>query len=108
MQNEPKPTNQEKENKLDPTARHNARRYALQALYQWQIADTPLDVIEAEFKHYHIDKKIDFDYFKELLHNIPRLLPTLDQEMQPYLGRILQEIDAIELTVLRLATYELI
>ena len=93
---------------MNPVARHNARRYALQAMYQWQIAGTSIDEIEHEFLHYHIDKKLDLAYFKELIHGIPKHQSELDQEMKPFLGRALQEIDPIELAVLRLAIYELI
>uniref|UniRef100_UPI0011DE3ACF transcription antitermination factor NusB n=1 Tax=Aquicella siphonis TaxID=254247 RepID=UPI0011DE3ACF len=92
---------------MNPVARHNARRYALQAMYQWQLSGTSITDIESEFLHYHIDKKLDLDYFKELIHGVPRYQHKIDEEMQPYLGRPLHEIDPIELGVLRLAIYEL-
>lgn len=109
MQNEQRPNYAIPENSpMNPVARRNARRYVLQAMYQWQIAGTAIPDIEAEFLNYHIDKKLDLSYFKELLHGIPRCQHELDQTMQPYLGRPLQEIDPIELAVLRLAIYELV
>ncbi|OGT56232.1 MAG: N utilization substance protein B [Gammaproteobacteria bacterium RIFCSPHIGHO2_12_FULL_43_28] len=95
-------------NSINPVARHNARRYALQAMYQWQIAGASLADIEAEFLTYHIDKKLDLSYFKELVHGIPKHQHEIDQAIQPFLGRSMHEIDPIELAVLRLATYELI
>lgn len=108
MPNEPKQDQViQKSDTINPIARHNARRYALQAMYQWQIAGTSIDEIENEFLHYHIDKKLDLAYFKELIHGIPKHYHELDQEMQPFLGRGLHEIDPIELAVLRLAIYEL-
>src|SRR5579862_780870 len=106
MQNEPKQDQTEQNSGVNPIARRNARRYALQAMYQWQIAGTSITEIEAEFMNYHIDKKLDLAYFKELIHGIPQHLHELDQEMQPFLGRPLNEIDPIELAVLRLAIYE--
>lgn len=93
---------------LNPVARHNARRYALQAMYQWQLAATPLSDIEAEFLRYHIDKKIDLPYFKELIHGIPQHQHDIDQKMKTYISRSLSEIDPVELAVLRIAIYELI
>ncbi|WP_211310089.1 transcription antitermination factor NusB [Aquicella lusitana] len=93
---------------MNPVARHNARRYALQAMYQWQLAGTSINELEAEFLHYHIDKKLDLTYFKELIHGVPKHQHEIDHEMQPFLGRSLQEIDPVELAVLRLAIYELI
>jgi N utilization substance protein B len=107
MPNEPTPNPQES-NTINPAARRNARRYALQAMYQWHIAGAPLDVIEAEFLTYHIDKKFDLAYFKELIHGVPEYQQELDQEITPFLTRSMQDIDPIELAVLRIATYELL
>lgn len=109
MPNEPKKSPTTLENSpVNPIARHNARRYALQAMYQWQLAGTSIQDIEAEFLHYHIDKKFDIEYFKELIHGVPKHQHAIDKEMQGFLGRALQEIDPVELAVLRLAIYELI
>lgn len=108
MPNDPKQNNHSsKNNAINPIARHNARRYALQAMYQWQLAGTSVNELESEFMHYHIDKKLDLPYFKELIHGIPKHRQAIDHEMEPFLGRPLHEIDPIELAVLRLATYEL-
>lgn len=108
MPNEPKNSMIQESSSINPVARRNARRYALQAMYQWQIAGTSITQIENEFLHYHIDKNLDMDYFKELIHGIPKHQPELDKEMQPYLERLLKDVDPIELAVLRLAIYELI
>jgi transcription antitermination protein NusB len=108
MPNEPKQNQAPENNAVNPVARHNARRYALQAMYQWQLAGTSMTEIESEFLHYHIDKKLDLAYFKELIHGIPKFQHEIDHEMHPFLGRPLHEIDPIELGVLRLAIYELI
>lgn len=97
----------EKNNNLDPSARHNARCYAVQAMYQWQLANTAISEIELEFRTQHIDKKLDNDYFKELIYGIPENLTDIDKAMTPYLGRLMTEIDPVELAVIRLATYEL-
>ena len=107
MPKEPNQT-QENNNVLNPVARHNSRRYALQAMYQWQISGTTITELEDEFLRYHIDKKIDLPYFKELIHGVPKLKQEIDYEIQPFLGRSLSEVDPIELAVLRLAIYELI
>ncbi|OGT41434.1 MAG: hypothetical protein A3F42_04235 [Gammaproteobacteria bacterium RIFCSPHIGHO2_12_FULL_37_34] len=89
-------------------ARHNARRYAVQAMYQWQLATTPLHELENEFLRHHINKQFDLAYFQEIIHGIPHYQQEIDQAMQPFLERNLQEIDPVELAVLRLAIYELI
>lgn len=109
MPNDHNPNQNAKETNtaVNPVARHNARRYALQAMYQWQLAGTSINEIELEFLHYHIDKKFDLAYFKELLHGVPKFQQEIDHQMQPFLGRGLNEIDPVELAVLRIAIYEL-
>lgn len=108
MPNEPKQNEMLQNSLINPVARHNARRYVLQAMYQWHLSGTSIQDIEAEFLHYHIDKKLDLPYFKELIHGIPKHQQQIDHEMQPFLGRSIREIDPVELAVLRLAIYELI
>lgn len=93
---------------MNPKARHNARFYALQAMYQWQVSRTPPSEIEEQFIAHQINKKIDLDYFKELLHSVPKYQEELDQHMIPFLSRPLEELDPIELAILRLSIYELI
>lgn len=92
---------------MNPTARRNARQYALQAMYQWQISDAPIKEIELEFLVHHIKEKTDLDYFKELIHGIPKNHVELDQCMTPFLSRPINELDPIELAILRLGIYEL-
>lgn len=106
MQNEP--PQPENEGLLNPVARHNARRYAVQAIYQWQVADTALTDLEFEFLRHHIDKKTDVDYFKELINGVSKSRPQLDAEIEPFLNRSLKDIDPVELAVLRIATYEVL
>lgn len=108
MPNDQKQNQTLESNGLNPVARHNARRYALQAMYQWQLAGTSMNDIEHEFLNYHIDKKLDLAYFKELIHGVLKHKHEIDQAMEPYLGRPLLEIDPVELAVLRLAVFELI
>ena len=74
MQNEPKqdPATPE-QNSLNPAARHNARRYALQAMYQWQVAGAPVSDIEQEFLTRLDDIEFDFNDVKGQ-ENIKRAL----------------------------------
>ena len=92
---------------MNPTARRNARHYALQAMYQWQLSGTSTEEIELQFITHQITKNVDLDYFKELIHAIPSQCDTLDQQMTPFLRRSIQDLDPIELSILRLAIYEL-
>lgn len=93
---------------MNPYARRNARHHALQAMYQWQISQSPISEIEAQFlAHHTANKKIDLDYFKELIRAVPVQYQELDELMTPYLSRPLDELDPIELAILRLSIYEL-
>lgn len=92
---------------MNPSARRNARKYALQAMYHWQISAAPIHEIEAEFVVHHIKDKVDLDYFKELLHEIPKKFDELDEHMKPFLSRPIEELDPIELAILRISIYEL-
>jgi N utilization substance protein B len=92
---------------MNPSKRRNAREYALQAMYQWQISETPLADLELQFLTREIRKKTDLEYFKELMHAIPKQFDELDHAMVPFLSRPLNELDPIELAILRIAIYEL-
>lgn len=90
-----------------PYARRKARRFLLQALYQWQISGDDLTTIENQFLADHNMKRVDTDYLHELLHAIPAALTELDALFSPYLDRKFEQIDPIELALLRIGTYEL-
>jgi transcription antitermination protein NusB len=89
-------------------ARRSARQYAMQGLYQWQIAGASATEIEAQFIAHQINKKTDLDYFKELVHGVPAKNVEIDAAMEPSLKRPILELDPVELAILRLATYELL
>jgi N utilization substance protein B len=92
---------------MNPTARRNARQYALQALYQWQLSGAAISEIELDFLVHHIKQKTDLEYFKELIHQIPEQHDELDNKMISFLSRPITELDPIELAILRIGTYEL-
>jgi N utilization substance protein B len=93
---------------MNPKARRYARQYAVQAIYQWQIAHTlPADIESQFLTHQQMSKKTDMLYFKELIHAIPRLHEELDDHMIPFLSRPIDELDPVELAILRLGTFEL-
>lgn len=94
--------------KSDVIKRKKARRVVLQALYQWMMAHNELNDIEAQFQVNHDFAKIDYDYFQELLYGIPKHISTIDETITPLLDRPFEQLNPIELTALRMATYELL
>lgn len=93
--------------RLNPSARRRARRLALQALYQWQIAKSPLNQIEAQFRHDHDLKSVDEGYFSAIIHGVPSQAGQLDEAMSAALDRPLSQLDPVELSVLRIGCFEL-
>ncbi|MBL4797279.1 MAG: transcription antitermination factor NusB [Oleispira sp.] len=94
--------------KASPAARRKARSFALQAIYQWHMAGADLAKIEAEFRADNDMSKVDMEYFHEILHGVPRELAALDKLIEPLLDRNTEDMTPVELSILRLATYELI
>lgn len=91
-----------------PAARRKARHYAMQGLYQWQMAGANLGAIEAEFRTDNDMTHVDVDYFHELLHGVPQFLSEVESVFVPHLqGRSLEELDPVTLALLRLGSYEL-
>ena len=86
--------------------RKKARSLLLQALYQWQISDYPVNAIEAQYRADNTGK-IDWDYFHEAFTGITGATATLDAGFTPYLDRDIKQINPIELAILRLGAYEL-
>jgi N utilization substance protein B len=87
--------------------REKARRYAMQALYGWLLAGNALKDIEAFYLADRNPKNFDLEYFQRLLHSIPAVLAELDSKLTPFLDRPFADLDPIELTILRIAIYEL-
>lgn len=105
MSNEQNPAAKAPRGKI--ATRRQARSLAMQALYQWHIAGQPLNEIEAQFRVDNDFSQVDGAYFHEILHGVPRLKQELDEAFSPCLDRPLDELDPIELAILRLSTYEL-
>lgn len=87
--------------------RTRARRRALQALYQWQMAGQDLVAIEAQFQEEMDMGAVDIDLFREILHGVPAKVDALDANFGPLLDRPQQQLDPIERAILRMGTYEL-
>ncbi|MBN8412196.1 transcription antitermination factor NusB [Halomonas denitrificans] len=101
-------------------SRRAARELAVQGLYQWQMTEKSISAVEAEFRSQVPDDDLethenwlkvmeiaDLALFHELLHNVARYRKELDADIAPLLDRRLEDIDPIELAILRLGAYEL-
>ena len=88
--------------------RARARRYAMQALYQWDLSGTDLPLIRRQFLENEDFSKADTKYFIELLSELPRQVDVVDSTVADYIDRPIEQLDPVERAVLRLATYELL
>jgi len=93
---------------IKPSARRKARRFALQALYEWSISENPMHEIEARYRVENAMHKVDLDYFHELIHGISRQCEDIDDAFMAHLDRKFHELDHVERAILRIGSYELL
>jgi N utilization substance protein B len=87
-------------------ARGKARRFAMQAIYQWQMTGDDVSVIEKQFTDENRFASVDADYFSELLHGSTGDTSELDKLLEKYMDRVISLVDPVERAILRLACYE--
>lgn len=91
--------------------RRQARQYALQALYEWQLSGTDPESIAARYLSPHPDdsqaEPFDRDYFQVSFLGTTDRVSDWDDCIAPYLTRPLENLTPIEHAILRLATWEL-
>ena len=85
-----------------------ARRFALQALYQWEVTRQPMTDIENQFKDDKDIDRVDPEYFKDVLHGVVEQHDVIEVYIKRYIDRPLTELDPVELSILRLGIYELL
>lgn len=101
-------------------ARRAARELAVQGLYQWQMTGKSISAVEAEFRSLLADDDLedhenwhkvmelaDLGMLHQLLQGVAKACGSLDDSIAPLLDRQLDELDAIELAILRLGAFEL-
>lgn len=93
--------------KMKPAERRRARQFAVQAIYQWQITQTGVTQIIEQFSVDQDMSKADVPYFKELLMGVVQRVASLDEKLSPYLSRKIEDVDMVDIAVLRLAMFEL-
>jgi N utilization substance protein B len=115
-----------------PGRRSEARRYAVLALYQWQVSGQP----PAEIAGHFFDdpawmeavadgmananqeqrpsstatdhRPYDHQLFNNLLRGVPERADEIDDALRKNLDRSLQSLDPVERSILRIGTYELL
>jgi len=108
--------------------RSEARRYAVLALYQWQVSGETPAVIA---RHFFDDpawigavaegliedldlapgataKRYDVQLFDRLLRGVPEHVDPIDDALAAVVDRSLRSVDPVELAILRVGAYELL
>ncbi len=89
-------------------ARTNARKAAVQALYQWQVTGQDLSEIERQFLEEERLKDAQKSYFVELFYGVPKHLDAIDLALSEFVDRPVDAIDPVERAILRIGVYELL
>jgi len=89
------------------TSRRRSREFALQGLYQWQLARTAPESIARQLAEAKGFEKIDADYFSALLTGTVAAAPELEREIAPHLDRKFEDMSPVERGILLIAGYEL-
>ena len=89
------------------TSRRRSREFAMQGLYQWQLAGADAATIESQMAVAKGFDKTDRPYFSSLLAGTIRESGRLEEALQPYLDRKCAELSPIERAILFIAAYEL-
>lgn len=79
----------------------------MQGLYQRHFTKSSITDIESEFIVDNDMSRVDTAYFRDLLRGVHREQAELDRLLEPFLERPIHEVDAIELAIVRMGTYEL-
>jgi N utilization substance protein B len=87
--------------------RHNARCYAMQALYQWHYTQDPIPFLLENWQAEHDFSSADKEYFELLVRGVADDLLPIQALLSLPAKREISDITPVELAVLYVATYEL-
>jgi len=88
-------------------ARARARRYAMQALYQWDLSGTGLHEVRKQFLEGEDFSRADRDYFIDLINHVTEHVEEIDKNIAEYLDWPIGQLDPVERAILRIAAWEL-
>lgn len=90
------------------SARRRAREYALQGIYQWQVAGNTVSDIRAHLAGDERFARADREYFAQLLGGTIAAAEDLKRDIAPALDRRIEELSPVERGILLLAAWELV
>lgn len=87
-------------------SRHQARRLVMQALYQQHFTSDDYIELAKQFVNDEPRFPTDFDYFQLLLRQVIDNQQQIDAAFSPLLDRKIDDLNPVELAILRLSTAE--
>lgn len=100
-------TEGERPKKIRRPSRKEARQYAMQAIYQWKMADTSRGDLLAQYRAEPGMIKCDSAYFAEIVEAVLSNEEELEALFATVLDRPVDQLDPIERAALLVGTYEL-
>jgi N utilization substance protein B len=88
------------------SARRRAREFAVQGIYQWQLAGNEPSAIIQHLSEVEGFRKADAGYFTALVRETVTHAADLDCTLAPLLDRTLAELSPVEHAVLLIAAFE--
>lgn len=89
-------------------AKQRARRFAMQAIFQWHLTQEDFSAIQAKFLAQEEMISVDTAYFLLLVQGVLKDREVIDNHLAQFLDRSFNELDLVELAILRLGAYELL
>lgn len=95
---------------MSQSSRHQSRIFAMQALFQWYFTQESPDILLQDFIVEHISetKSADLPFVRQLFLGATTHIEKIDATLKPLLSRGIESLNPVELSVLRLAMYELL
>ncbi len=88
-------------------ARHRARKFVTQSIYQWLLTQEDAKEIERQMSEEQGFETIDLAHFQALLYGVLSTVESLKAQLTPYLDRPLHELSPVEHSILLMGAYEL-
>ena len=90
------------------SARRRSREFALQAIYQWQVAAHSAGELETQFSEAEGFKRSDVTLFSALMRGTIKESPSLIEQLTPHLDRAWPEVSPVERGILLMSGFELL
>lgn len=92
---------------LPQLSRHQARRFALQALYQHQLTEEPAHELIDDLRELVEEHRADGVYFEQLVAGVITHQSELDARLSEIVQHPLDQLSFVDFIVMRIASYEL-